>query len=211
MRTVNPWNVALAYERPILSRYLDPLELVWMATARRLGLKIRRNPHIFSMTDGTGLLELGPRDSLDPDDTVAQMIFHELCHWITNGVESFGERDWGFPLTDEYDWREYACLRLQAGLAERYGLRGMFGPTGIFREYYDVIPANVLEPLDDSENERRIVLRAEQCLEDVALPQWAPLLGALRATAELRGLLAEFLPDYHTEIEGDELPSLWGR
>ncbi|HNC95158.1 MAG TPA: hypothetical protein PKW90_03475, partial [Myxococcota bacterium] len=99
------------YERPVKARYLDPVEVVWYATAARLGLRVRRNPSIFSMTDGTGLLELGPKDTLDADDCTAQMIFHELCHWITNGLETFELRDWGFPLEAELDWREHSCLR----------------------------------------------------------------------------------------------------
>ena len=59
------------YERPIRSRYVDPVDLVWFSTARRLGLTIRRNGAIFSATDGTGLMELGPRATLDPDDCAA--------------------------------------------------------------------------------------------------------------------------------------------
>ena len=38
-------------------------------------------------------------DALDADDNAGQMVFHEICHWITNGVETFGERDWGFEVT----------------------------------------------------------------------------------------------------------------
>ena len=93
------------YERPILSRYLDPLELIWLACCRQLGMHVRRDSNIFSMTDGTGLLALGTRKDLDPDDTVCQMVFHEICHWITNGIDSFEVRDWGFPLDGEMDQR----------------------------------------------------------------------------------------------------------
>jgi hypothetical protein len=203
----------MSYQRPILSRYVDPLEIVWMSTAKRLGLSpIRRNPAIFSMTDGTGLLELGPRDSLDPDDTAAQQIFHEICHWITNGEETFHERDWGFPLTDEGDPREYACLRLQACLAERHGLRGMFGPTGIFREYYDRIPADVLAPMDASDAEAEIVRLAAGAIARAGGPPWKePVTAALEATRTLKGLVADFLPDYQTDVPDDDLPSLWSR
>ncbi len=198
------------YQRPIRSRYTDPLELVWMATARRLGIRIRRNPHVFSMTDGTGLLELGPKESLDPDDTAAQQIFHELCHWITNGLDSFHERDWGFPLTDELDWREFGCLRFQAGLADRYGLREMMGVTGIFRQYYDRIPADVLVPFDDSDLERYAVKSAAEALQRVDVEPWRePVHAALSATRALRDLVHPFLGQYQTDVESDELPSLW--
>lgn len=183
-----------------------------MATAKKLGLSpIRRNPAVFSMTDGTGLLELAPKDDLDPDDNAGQQIFHELCHWVVNGAETFTERDWGFPLTDEYDWRELACLRLQAGLAERYGLRDMFGPTGIFREYYDNLPADVLQPLDNSEREALACARARQALIDAERPPWnRAITDALAATAQLRATLQGFISDYQSDVADDTLPCLWG-
>jgi hypothetical protein len=202
----------MTYERPILSRYLDPLELVWLATARRLGLTVRRDPAIFSRTDGSGMLWLGPRDDLDADDTVCQMLFHELCHWITNGVDSFRAEDWGFPLDDADDPREFGCLRLQAWLAERHGLRGMLGPTGTFRQYYDRIPADVLEPLDDSPWEAEVVAIARRAVATAQQPPFAPAVDeALAATAALKQVVRPFLADYATELDDDPLPSLWSR
>jgi hypothetical protein len=205
--------IDLRYARTIEARYLDPLDLVWYATARELGLTpIRRNPAIFSMTDGTGRLELAPRADLDPDDCVAQMIFHEICHWIVNGVDSFHERDWGFPLTDEIDVRELACQRLQAGLADRYGLRGMFGVTGVFRQYYDRIPSDVLEPLDQTETEAVACAEAKAALLRADGPPWAgPVSRALAATAEFRRIVRPFLAHYQTDVDDDDLPSLWTR
>lgn len=202
----------MSYERPVLSRYLDPLELVWLSTARRLGLTVRRDPVIFSRTDGSGMLWLGPRDDLDADDTVCQMLFHELCHWITNGVESFHMEDWGFPLDDADDPREFGCLRLQAWLAERHGLRGALGPTGKYREYYDKLPADVLAPLDNSEWEHEVVRIGAEAIARAQLPPFAPALDeALAATAALRAVVTPFLSTYATEFEGDTLPSLWSR
>lgn len=198
------------YVRPITARYRDPLDLVWLATARRLGLHVRRNPAIFSATDGTGLLELGPFHTLDADDTTAQMILHELCHWMTNGVETFSERDWGFALDAELDWREHACLRLQAGLTGRYGLRRMLSPTSQFRAYYDAIPADVLEPLPNWPHEDDVVALAQVALARAEGEPWAgPLTDALVGTARLRDTLAPFLADYATDLEVDTLPSLW--
>jgi hypothetical protein len=200
------------YTRPIDARYLDPLELVWYATAARFGLTIRRNPAIFSMTDGTGLLELGPKDTLDPEDSAAQMIFHEICHWITNGEETFTERDWGFPLDMGLDWREHACLRLQATLAGAHGLRTVLAPTSPFREYYDLIPEDTLSPLPGSYREEDVIELAALAIERAKGPPWGETLqAALRATAAIRGITAQFLSDYATDLEGDALPSLWGR
>ncbi|MFZ5479370.1 MAG: hypothetical protein ACOZNI_21580 [Myxococcota bacterium] len=200
------------YERPVQARYLDPLDVVWLATARRLGLHVRRSPKIFSATDGTGLLELGTRDTLDADDTTAQMLFHEICHWITNGVDTFRERDWGFALDAELDWREHACLRLQAGLAGAHGLRGVLAPTSQFREYYDALPADVLAPMPGWPHEGDVVALARDSLARAAGAPWGlPLADALAATARIRDVLTPFLPDYASDVADDPLPSLWGR
>ena len=64
----------------------------------------------------------------------------KFCHWITNGVETYHERDWGFEVGAELDHREHACQRLQAALADPHGLRDVMAPTGIFRQYYDQFP-----------------------------------------------------------------------
>ena len=200
------------YQRPVGSRYLDPVEVVWYATAARLGLRVRRNPSIFSMTDGTGLLELGPKDTLDADDCTAQMIFHELCHWITNGLETFELRDWGFPLEAELDWREHACLRLQAHLAGSVGLRQVLAPTSGFREYYDALPEDVLAPLAGWPHEEKVVERAREAIARAQGEPWGGhLRAALAATAALSQTVQPFLTTYRSDVEGDELPSLWSR
>lgn len=200
------------YQRPIESRYQDPVDLIWYATAKRLGLTIRRNRAIFSATDGTGLLELGPRDTLDPDDSTAQMIFHEFCHWITNGEHTFHERDWGFPLDAELDWREHACLRLQAALNDKHGLRKLLAPTSSFRGYYDAIPEDPFGTVLGWPHEEQVVPLAREALARAnAAPFAAPLSQALAATASIRDVLQPLLPTYATDIADDTLPSLWSR
>lgn len=199
------------YERPVHARYLDPVEVVWIATLHRLGMTLRRDPSIFSRTDGSGMLWLGPREDLDADDTVAQMILHELCHWITNGVDSFSIPDWGFH-DDTDDPREYACLRLQAWLADRHGLRGMFGPTGQYREYFDRIGADPLTPFDDSVWEADIHRLALQAIATAQGAPFHPVLDeAFAATAAIRQVVRPFLTGVTSEVEGDTLPSLWSR
>jgi hypothetical protein len=201
-----------AYVRPRRSRYLDPVDLIWLAAARRLGLHVRRNPAIFSATDGTGLLELGPRDTLDPDDSTAQMIFHELCHWITNGVETFRERDWGFALDAELDWREHACLRLQAALADTVGLRQILAPTSQFREYFDQIPADPFGPVEGWPCEELVVPLARDSWARAWGAPWGEVLrDVLDSHAAVRAAVQPALEHYASDVADDALPSLWGR
>ena len=198
------------YERPIKSRYVDPCELIWLSTAERLGMHIRRSPLVFSATDGTGRLQLSTRDDLDADDSLAQMLLHEICHWCTNGLETFTDRDWGFALDGPTDPREHAALRLQAWLADQVGLRTMFGPTGIYRQYYNRIPNDPRTPIDTSEWEACVCEAARAAIERIQCPPWDPhVLEAMKATAKLRTLIEPFLSDYESEHEADELPSLW--
>ena len=201
------------YERPILSRYVDPYELVWLAAAKRLGMHIRRDPAVYSMTDGEGLLALAPRADLDPDDTLGQQVLHEICHWLVAGRQAFEQRDWGYELDVPLDDpREHACLRLQAWLTTAHGLRRVMANTGLYRPYYDALPDDPLQPLDDSAHEAEV---ARLLAPAVALAQQEPwhtaLQDALSATARLRDAVAPFLADYASEVDGDTLPSLWGR
>jgi len=206
-----------AYERPIRSRYVDPVEVIWLATSRRLALTIRRNPDIFSMTDGTGLMSFSTRPELDEDDCLAQMTLHELCHWVTNGIDTYHQRDWGFPLWEKIDVREHGCVRMQCWLASRFGMREMFGPTGCFRQYYDALPDDPLQPLPaTSEAEAaweaaacRIAVDAVQRVRQE--PFWSLLSEAMQATAKVRGLLAGFTSDYASEHDDDALPLWWTR
>jgi len=198
------------YERPIEARYVDPCELMWLSTAQRLGIHIRRSPLVFSATDGSGRLQLSTRDDLDPDDCLAQMLLHEICHWCTNGVETFEERDWGFALDGPTDPREHSALRLQAWLADQVGLRDMFGPTGIYRQYYNKIPKDPTEAIDDSDWEHTVCECAKTAIARIQEPPWHPhVIEAMHATARLRDLISPFLADYASEHEDDELPSLW--
>ena len=199
-----------SYERPVKQRYLDPIELIWLATAKRLGLVVRRHPDVFAMTEGDGILHLGPRNSLDPDDSVLQMVFHEICHWITNGLETAGQRDWGFRLDGDLDPREHACQRLQATLAQRHGLRDMLGATGDFRQYWDRLGEDTLAPLDDSPWEAEVLRHAQKAIARADSEPFAePLRQALEATARIRECVQPFLNSYATEIPDDNLPSMW--
>ncbi len=158
---------------------MDPLDRIWLATAERVGLWVERTPDAFASTDGEGTLLLADGKSLDPDDSLAQMIFHEICHSLVEGEDSFGKRDWGLDNETERDVpREHACLRVQAALAGRHGLRRFFAPTTDFRSFYDALPADPFSPrLDPSTVLAILAMRRSDG------PPWSPHLArALEAT-----------------------------
>ncbi len=197
------------YERPIRHRYLDPLELIWVRAADRMGVRVLRDPELFAGTDGEGNLSLGTPETLDPDDCLAQMIFHEICHWIVNGRETYHLPDWGFPVDGPFDWREHACLRLQGILAERHGLRGFLAPTTVFREYWDALAAagvGPFEPLPAWPSEDRVVALTRRALARSSEEPWGSALeDALAATAALRALVQPWI-----RRDAADTGSLWG-
>jgi len=198
----------LGWERPVLSAYTDPAELVWLHAARELGLRVERSADVYAASNGQGVLTLGSAETLDPDDGLPQMVLHELCHWIAEGPDSVRAFDWGFPMTDEVSEGEFVALRLQAWLADPHGLRELFAPTTDARTYYDQL-VDPLAPLDSSERERRIVAAARAAGARAEDPFWAPIQRALAATATIAAAVAPFHSDYRSETAGDDLPNLW--
>jgi Fe-S-cluster containining protein len=166
----------------VTHRYIDPLTQVWLGTARLIGLRVVRTPDAYASTDGRGTLALGDDAALDADDSLAQMIFHELCHSLVEGEESFTREDWGMDNTGpDHDWREHACLRVQYVLTGRHGLRTLFAPTTDFRAFWDQLSGDVLE-----DRTERSVQAAIMALRRAELPPWGPHLGAaLAATARI--------------------------
>ena len=178
--------------RDVTHRYIDPLAQVWLGAARRIGLRIERTADAYAATDGHGTLAIAHDRELDRDDSLAQMIFHELCHSLVEGPDSFARPDWGMDNTGpDHDWREHACLRVQWTLASRHGLRGLFAPTTDFRAFWDELAGDVLADRDDRSVQAAIaaVRRAEQ-------PPWAPALTeALAATARIARDVHAFADD----------------
>lgn len=173
----------------------DPLELVWGATARDLGLRVVRRDDVYASYDGGGTLALGARCTLDPDDTIAQMVLHEVCHWIVNGHGARERIDWGFAPTERLDWREYPTLRLQLALVEPFGLRDLLAPTTAARAYWDrlVHPLESLSSPIANIDEARVIERAQEAIARSRGAPWAfPLTRALRATAAIRSAVLPF-------------------
>lgn len=125
--------------------YLDPLDSIWLTVADRIGFRVERSAEVYASTDGEGVMTIGAPSTLDPDDCLAQMILHELCHSLIEGEESLGVPDFGLDNESERDVvREHSCLRLQAWLTVPHGLRQALAPTTDFRSYYDELPEDPL-------------------------------------------------------------------
>ncbi len=174
--------------RTIKGIYQDPVELIWIHAARQMGMRIVRSPEVFASWDGAGTLRIGSPQTLDVDDSLAQMVFHEICHALCEGPAGHVQPDWGLEADNPaHRVREHACLRLQAALADLYGLRRLLAATTDFRPYYDRLPQRPLH--DDGDPAVPVARAAWQCAGD---GPWADTLHtALRLTAEFARLVQE--------------------
>ena len=172
--------------RKIESVYEDPLSVIWLDLARQLDIMVRRDDEVFAAWDGGGTLTIGEDHTLDPDDSLAQMIFHELCHALTEGEAALSLSDWGLE-NDRPDHvvREHACLHLQAALAGKFGLREFFATTTDFREYYDRLPADPLADHSDAATQ----IAAEAWQRATEGPWAKPLAKALERTSEIAAIV----------------------
>ena len=169
-------------ERKPQHTYLDPLDAIWLTVADRVGFHVERSAEVYASTDGAGVMTIGAPNTLDPDDCLAQMILHELCHSLIEGVTSLGVPDFGLDNESErHVVREHACLRLQAWLTGRHGLRGVLAPTTDFRSYYDELVGDPLAEAGDPATG----LAKRGAARSAGAP-WAPHLAeGLAATAKI--------------------------
>ncbi|MEM8945503.1 MAG: hypothetical protein AAGD11_09985 [Planctomycetota bacterium] len=135
--------------RNIDRQYADPLDVVWLHAAKQMGMRVRRSIEVNASWNGAGVLTIGTPETLDPDDCLAQMILHETCHALVEGPDSVRKLDWGLLNEPAKKIHEHACLRLQAALADQFGMRRFFASTTMFRRYYDRLPVDPLAPGDD--------------------------------------------------------------
>jgi hypothetical protein len=159
------------------------IERVWIDAAARLGLSVVRTADAYATSDGRGTIAIGVGEALDVDDAVAQLVFHELCHAITQGEDALALPDWGLDnghIGPRDVVREHACLRLQAHLADAHGLRALMAPTTEYRPYHDALPDAPLTDGDDP----AIAVALEAAARAAAPPWRAPLEDALAATAD---------------------------
>ena len=176
--------------RSITHTYTDPLSIVWLHAARQMGIRVERSAEVNASWDGAGVLTIGTAETLDPDDCLAQMILHEVCHALCEGPESLVQLDWGLPnIGAESRFHEHACLRLQAALADQVGMRRFFAATTMFRPYYDQLPADPLAAGDVDNDALAIHLAAAGWQRAKNGPWAAALDDALRRTAQIASAL----------------------
>ena len=136
--------------RSIVHQYQDPVDLIWLRAAADLGLEVRRSAEAYASYDGKGTLTISVAADFDADDSLAQMIFHEICHWLVSGIRARDLPDWGLSNTNNRDLiYEYACHRLQAALSAPFGLRAFMAVTTNWRPYWDALPEDPLKDGDD--------------------------------------------------------------
>lgn len=162
--------------------YRDPLDEVWIRALARMGIRVVRTDTVFADYDGNGLLAIGTSRVLDPDDCLAQIAFHEICHWLVEGADSVHRENWGLCNQTLRDLgRENASLRVQAALAAPLGLRRFLANTTDHRAYYDALPEDPMTQDDDG-----TVALARTALARADHAPWAPALAdALTATAAI--------------------------
>src|SRR5438045_1562042 len=99
------------------------IERIWIDATARIGFRVQRTKDVYASTDGNGVIAVGADETLDDDDSLAQLVFHELCHALVQGPENLRVPDWGLDNTSDRDLvAEHACLRLQAHLADAQAL-----------------------------------------------------------------------------------------
>ncbi len=175
--------VSDASARPRSPLATAAIEAVWTAAAQRLGFTVSRTRDAYASSDGRGVIAIGADDLLDGDDAAAQLIFHELCHAITEGDASLTLPDWGLENQPGHAIREHACLRFAAVVSGRFGLRAAMAPTTEYRAYYDALADDALAEGDAADPAVAIARAVRDRFEGSS---WrAPIEDALAQTAAL--------------------------
>ncbi len=177
--------------RVVHTHYQDPLDLLWLHAASQLGITVVRSDAAYATWDGNGTLTLASQAHLDADDCLAQMILHELCHLLVAGETAREQPDWGVDNTSPRDLVcEYATNRLQAALAQAYGLRQFLAVTTTWRRYYDALPLDPLASCSDAAQPLALAGWERAKLE----PYRSVLHNALEATARLAAAVQAATP-----------------
>jgi hypothetical protein len=166
-------------------RIVDDL---WLEAARTLDIPVERGGDAYVHFDGR-TLHIAGDEHLDADDSVAQLVLHEICHLLVQGPERRHTPDWGLDNTTNADeLNELAAVRLQAHLLGAYGLRGVLYPTTVVRAFFDALPADALGRAEDAARDPSIAM-ARRAAERAGRWPFDPTLDdALAATAARLGV-----------------------
>ncbi len=179
-----------AIGRPLaLYEALRARDDAWRDVARAYDFGVLREPGAYVAYLGDDMLRVAPYADLDPDDCLAQIVLHELCHFAVEGPASRSEWDWGLNNTDDADaGSELVALRAQAVILDAYGLRQVLAPTTDFRVDYDAFGDG--DPLAGAELPEGAAARASAGVERLrSHAGWPALHDALEA---VRVLAAEY-------------------
>ncbi|MBX3128207.1 MAG: YkgJ family cysteine cluster protein [Polyangiaceae bacterium] len=172
----------MTWKRTISAHYSDPVDRIWLTAAEELGLRVERAEDVYASYDGRGTLRITRATDFDADDSLAQLVFHELCHAAVAGEHAFEMVDWGLCNDDDRDVvREHACHRLQAQWARRHGLRQLLSVTTDHRPYWDALPE---DPLSGDEDPATPMARAAWIYARSSV-LWSPIERALDATRRI--------------------------
>jgi len=155
-------------------------------------MQVRRSSEVYASWDGARELTLSEASGFDPDDSLAQLIFHEICHSLVAGPIGRKKPDFGLDNTSDRDLVfEHACHRLQAALSTPFGLRAFFAVTTEWRPYWDALPK---DPLAYSEDPA-VPIAKRAFLEAQTSPFNEVLNEALSDTATIAALARKAAPE----------------
>ncbi|MSP59370.1 MAG: YkgJ family cysteine cluster protein [Myxococcales bacterium] len=131
-------------------------------------------------------LHVADDEHLDPDDTVAQLVLHEICHALVEGPVAMRLPDWGLDNASGRDVaHEAAAVRLQAHLTGAFGLRGTLFPTTEVRALFEALPADSFVPVPLDDGAESVPMARVAALRAASDPFHPVLREALAATAAL--------------------------
>lgn len=177
-----PWD--------IIRQDLDPQ---WVEFLYVIGGQLERTKHCFVAWIGDRhTLLVAHDDDLDADDSLSQIILHELCHHLIEGEASWHQDDWGLNNQSDDDiHREHAALRLQHHILHTPLCRQYLQPTTDHRWYFEALPSDSLRAHLCSETDAQSAQAASIGNQNWMRWPHRPALQALLAATETR--VASFL------------------
>lgn len=175
-------------------QHLRTLDAAWTGFLTKRGARIERTDECFVAWLGAShTLLIAHDDDLDADDTLAQIILHELCHHLVEGDESWDQDDWGLNnQTDDHLYREYAALRLQSAILATPRMRAFLQPTTDHRWFYESLGDDPLrdriESIDDDQSVEAAMRGWTRWIEWPYRDELQALLGVSEALLSSRAL-----------------------